>query len=84
MASEWGGRGITANTVSPTVAWTDLGRKAWGEATVRDDFLANIPTGKFALPEEVADSVLFLCQVYSLCLVDYVFGSDFCNRILAA
>lgn len=64
MASEWGGRGITANTVSPTVAWTDLGRKAWGEATVRDAFLANIPTGKFALPEEVADSVMFLCQVY--------------------
>ncbi|KAI2734202.1 hypothetical protein DTO013F2_10376 [Penicillium roqueforti] len=62
MASEWGGRGITANTVSPTVAWTDLGRKAWGEATVKEAFLANIPTGKFVLPEEVADSVLFLCQ----------------------
>ncbi|KAJ6179372.1 hypothetical protein N7519_009833 [Penicillium mononematosum] len=57
-----GWSGITANTVSPTVAWTDLGRKAWGQASVRDAFLANIPTGKFALPEEVADSVLFLCQ----------------------
>lgn len=84
MASEWGSRGITANTVSPTVAWTDLARKAWGETTVRDAFLANIPTGKFALPEEVADSVLFLCQVCPLGLADYVSGSDFCNRILAA
>jgi NAD(P)-dependent dehydrogenase (short-subunit alcohol dehydrogenase family) len=63
MASEWGGRGITANTVSPTVAWTDLGKKAWGEESVRNALLATIPTGKFALPEEVADSVLFLCQV---------------------
>lgn len=63
MASEWGGRGITANTVSPTVAWTDLGKKAWGEDSVREAFLKNIPTGKFALPEEVADAVLFLCQV---------------------
>ncbi|KAJ5542205.1 hypothetical protein N7535_004628 [Penicillium sp. DV-2018c] len=62
MASEWGGRGITANTVSPTVAWTDLGKKAWGEESVRNAFLAGIPTGKFALPGEVADSVLFLCQ----------------------
>ncbi|KAJ5143926.1 uncharacterized protein N7515_002713 [Penicillium bovifimosum] len=62
MASEWGGRGITANTVSPTVAWTDLGKKAWGEESVRNAFLAAIPTGKFALPEDVADSVLFLCQ----------------------
>jgi NAD(P)-dependent dehydrogenase (short-subunit alcohol dehydrogenase family) len=63
MASEWGGRGITANTVSPTVAWTSLGKKAWGEDSVREAFLKNIPTGKFALPEEVADAVLFLCQV---------------------
>lgn len=63
MASEWGGRGITSNTVSPTVAWTALGQKAWGEDSVKEAFLATIPTGKFALPEEVADSVLFLCQV---------------------
>ncbi|KAJ5769434.1 hypothetical protein N7520_003993 [Penicillium odoratum] len=62
MASEWGGRGITSNSVSPTVAWTALGQKAWGETSVREAFLENIPTGKFALPEEVADSVLFLCQ----------------------
>ncbi|KAJ5161245.1 hypothetical protein N7492_006637 [Penicillium capsulatum] len=62
MASEWGGRGITSNTVSPTVAWTSLGQKAWGEESVREAFLKTIPTGKFALPEEVADSVLFLCQ----------------------
>ncbi|KAE8151570.1 NAD(P)-binding protein [Aspergillus avenaceus] len=62
MASEWAGRGITANSVSPTVAWTDLGKKAWGEDSVREAFLKTIPTGKFALPEEVADAVMFLCQ----------------------
>ncbi|KAL1876085.1 hypothetical protein Plec18167_005346 [Paecilomyces lecythidis] len=62
MASEWGGRGITANTISPTVAWTALGQKAWGQDDVREAFLKNIPTGKFVLPEEVADSILFLCQ----------------------
>ena len=65
MASEWGPRGITANSVSPTVAWTALGQKAWGEDSVREACLANIPTGKFALPEEVADSVVFLVQVCS-------------------
>ncbi|PKX89241.1 putative short-chain dehydrogenase/reductase [Aspergillus novofumigatus IBT 16806] len=48
MASEWGGRGITANSVSPT--------------SVREAFLKTIPTGRFALPEEVADAVVFLCQ----------------------
>ncbi|KAJ5605632.1 NAD(P)-binding protein [Penicillium lagena] len=62
MASEWASRGITSNTVSPTVAWTALGKKAWGEESVREAFLKTIPTGKFALPEEVADAVVFLCQ----------------------
>ncbi|RDH30887.1 NAD(P)-binding protein [Aspergillus welwitschiae] len=62
MASEWGGRGITANSVSPTVAWTALGQKAWGQDDVREAFLKTIPTGKFAQPDEVADAVLFLCQ----------------------
>jgi NAD(P)-dependent dehydrogenase (short-subunit alcohol dehydrogenase family) len=66
MASEWGGRGITANTVSPTVAWTELGKKAWGEDMVRRAFLESIPTGKFVLPEEVAEAVVFLCQVSSV------------------
>ena len=29
LASEWAGRGVTANTISPTVVLTDLGRQAW-------------------------------------------------------
>lgn len=80
MASEWGGRGITANTVSPTVAWTALGQKAWGQDSVREAFLATIPTGKFALPEEVADAVLFLCQVCSVIFlfVPFFLFADFC------
>ncbi|KAL6238418.1 hypothetical protein BDW75DRAFT_247487 [Aspergillus navahoensis] len=62
MASEWGPKGITANSVSPTVAWTDLGKKAWGEQGVKEKLLQSIPTGKAALPGEVADAVVFLCQ----------------------
>ncbi|KAI0593251.1 putative short chain dehydrogenase/ reductase [Biscogniauxia sp. FL1348] len=62
MASEWGPRGITANTVSPTVAWTDLGQKAWGDKDVADAFLRTVPTGRFVLPEEVAEAIVFLCQ----------------------
>ena len=57
MANEWGGRGITANTVSPTVALTALGKKAWGEGKVRDDMLAQIPTGRFAEPGKVSFSL---------------------------
>ncbi|KAI1638222.1 putative short chain dehydrogenase/ reductase [Biscogniauxia mediterranea] len=62
MASEWAPRGITANTVSPTVAWTDLGQRAWGDRDVADAFLRTVPTGRFVLPEEVAEAIVFLCQ----------------------
>lgn len=62
MASEWGGRGITANTVSPTVALTELGKKAWPEGPIRDDFLKTIPTGRFAMPDDIASAIVFLCR----------------------
>lgn len=62
MANEWGGKGITSNTVSPTVALTALGKKAWGEGKVRDDMLAQIPTGRFAEPSEIADAIVYLCR----------------------
>ncbi|KAL3455507.1 short chain dehydrogenase/ reductase [Aspergillus heterothallicus] len=62
MASEWGGKGITANSVSPTVAWTELGQKAWGAEGVKEALFRQIPVGRAALPEEVADAVVFLCQ----------------------
>lgn len=61
LASEWGGRGICVNSVSPTVVLTDLGKKAWagekGEALKK-----MIPTGRFAEPDEVASAVLFLAS----------------------
>lgn len=71
LASEWAGRGVTVNSVSPTVVLTDLGRQAWagpkGEA-----HKAQIPTGRFALPEEIAAAVLFLSSNAS----DMVNGAD--------
>ncbi len=59
LAVEWGGHGICVNSLSPTVVLTELGRKAWagpkGEA-----MKAQIPTGRFAEPEEIAASAVFL------------------------
>ncbi|KIW77565.1 hypothetical protein Z517_10011 [Fonsecaea pedrosoi CBS 271.37] len=61
MASEWGPKGITANTVSPTVTWTPLAAKAWADEDKRAKHLAEIPTGRFAVPDEVASAIEFLC-----------------------
>lgn len=62
MASEWGSAGITANTVSPGVALTELGKKAWSEGPVRDKHLAEIPTGRFSEPDEIATAIESLCR----------------------
>jgi len=61
LASEWGGRGITANTISPTVVMTALGRMTWGGAR-GDAFKEMIPTGRFAYPDEIAATAVFLAS----------------------
>ncbi|SMR53245.1 unnamed protein product [Zymoseptoria tritici ST99CH_1E4] len=62
MASEWGPRGITANSISPGPVWTELGKKAWADPEARGKYEASVPTGKFAEPHEVARIVSFLVQ----------------------
>ena len=71
LASEWAGRGVTANSISPTVVLTDLGRKAWSGPT-GDAAKAAIPTGRFALPREIAGAALFLASGAA----DMVNGTD--------
>jgi NAD(P)-dependent dehydrogenase (short-subunit alcohol dehydrogenase family) len=61
LAYEWAGRGVTVNAISPTVVMTDLGRKVW-EGPKGDALRALIPTGRFAEPEEIAATALFLAS----------------------
>lgn len=37
QASEWGSRGITANSISPGPVWTVMGKKAWADDSVREE-----------------------------------------------
>lgn len=61
MALEWGKHGIRVNSISPTVVLTDLGRKAW-EGPRGDAMKAEIPTGRFAEPDEIAAAAVFLAS----------------------
>jgi NAD(P)-dependent dehydrogenase (short-subunit alcohol dehydrogenase family) len=61
LASEWGGRGVNANTISPTVVLTALGRQTWGGAR-GEAFKEMIPTGRFAYPDEIAATAVFLAS----------------------
>ncbi len=61
LASEWAGRGVRVNAISPTVVLTPLGREAW-EGAKGDSLLTQIPVGRFAEPEEVAALAAFLAS----------------------
>jgi D-threitol dehydrogenase (NAD+) len=59
LAAEWAPRGLTVNSISPTVVLTDLGRQAW-DGPKGDAMLGLIPTGRFAEPAEIAAAAVFL------------------------
>jgi len=60
VAKEYAKRGVTVNAVAPGFIETDM-TAALSEA-VRQDYLAQIPAGRFGKPEEVAKLVAFLAS----------------------
>ena len=62
LARELGTHGIRANSVCPTVVLTDMGQRVWGEEAKAAPMLARIPLGRFAVPREVSDTVLWLAS----------------------
>lgn len=59
LAREWGPGGIRVNAVAPGVTITDMASDVM-EGEVGRRRLAELPSGRFAQPEEVAASVVFL------------------------
>lgn len=59
-AVELGQYNIQCNAVCPTVILTPMGTRVWGAPAKAAPMLARIPLGRFGLPQEVADLVLFL------------------------
>lgn len=72
LAAEWAGRGVTVNTISPTVVLTALGKEAWA-GQKGEDMKKLIPVGRFAEPDEIAAAALFLASDAS----DMINGADF-------
>jgi NAD(P)-dependent dehydrogenase (short-subunit alcohol dehydrogenase family) len=62
LARELGAHGIRANSVCPTVVLTEMGQRVWGEEAKAAPMLARIPLGRFAIPREVSDTVLWLAS----------------------
>lgn len=62
LAQELGPHGIRANSVCPTVVLTEMGQRVWGEEAKAAPMIARIPLGRFAVPHEVSDAVVWLCS----------------------
>ncbi|HEY8303197.1 MAG TPA: SDR family NAD(P)-dependent oxidoreductase [Solirubrobacteraceae bacterium] len=61
LAVEWGGRGVTANSIAPGPIRTD--RTSWflaNDPTAKGGMIGRTPTGRIAEPEEVAALAAYL------------------------
>ncbi len=70
IAAEWGEYNITCNTISPGFTNTQMGADA--NAASYQNIIQQIPLKRQAMPEEIAQLVLFLCNENS----SYINGSD--------
>ena len=62
LARELGPYGVRANSVCPTVVLTEMGQRVWGDEAKAAPMIARIPLGRFAVPHEVSDTVVWLAS----------------------
>lgn len=60
LAHAWAGDGIRVNGVAPGFVATKLTRRIWEDPDRFRETIGRIPLGRWALPEEVAEPVVFL------------------------
>ena len=60
LARETASKNITVNAIAPGIVETDMARQI--PENVRQEFLKQIPMGRFAAPEEIAELACFLAS----------------------
>jgi NAD(P)-dependent dehydrogenase (short-subunit alcohol dehydrogenase family) len=71
LAVEWAPRGVRVNCIAPGPTETEgAGRALWGTEDARARVLGGVPAGRFASPDEIAESAVYLLSDRA----DYVTG----------
>jgi NAD(P)-dependent dehydrogenase (short-subunit alcohol dehydrogenase family) len=80
MAADYSGKGVRVNAVCPgTVASTGMGQQLLGSDTspeVKARRLAKYPMGRFAVPEDIAEAVIFLLSSQAAFVSGAAFAVD--------
>ena len=61
-AIEYAGHGIRINAIAPGLVQTPMTKAWFDDPAMHQFFVNNSPIGRFAQPEEIANTVLFLCS----------------------
>jgi NAD(P)-dependent dehydrogenase (short-subunit alcohol dehydrogenase family) len=62
LALEWAGTGVTANTICPGPFATDMNRALLEDPVKYQEFVKNIPMGRWGELHEITGAVLFLAS----------------------
>jgi NAD(P)-dependent dehydrogenase (short-subunit alcohol dehydrogenase family) len=72
LAGEWGAAGVRVNSVSPGIVETDMGAFVTADPDVHAKYNGQVPLGRVATADDVADLVAFLAGPAA----SYVTGAD--------
>jgi len=61
-ALEWAGKGVTCNAICPGPFATDMNRQLLNDPTAYQQFVANIPMGRWGELDELTGAVVFLAS----------------------
>tara|TARA_B110001454_G_scaffold96549_1_gene91434 strand:+ start:1607 stop:2404 length:798 start_codon:yes stop_codon:yes gene_type:complete len=76
LAIEWAEHGVRVNGVAPGYVATDITRGMRANLGLSDHLVSEMPLGRFAEPEEIAGTIVYLCSEAASFVTGQVFIVD--------
>lgn len=76
QAKEWGSRGIRSNAICPGLIKTKFSAAIWQNEALLKQVVSHIPSGRMALPDEMAGLAVYLASDAASYTTGAVFNSD--------